>query len=56
MEKNIEQLFKVYNTLLMISTRGEDTILMGQCLSALHQVLSEIQNNQSVSMENAGID
>lgn len=45
----IEQLVKVYNTLLMVTTKGEDTIIMGQCLHALYQILSEIQNNATAA-------
>jgi hypothetical protein len=29
MEKHLEILAKVYNTLLLVSTKGEDTIIMG---------------------------
>lgn len=43
----IEQLVKVYNTLLLVTTKGEDTIIMGQCLHALYQLLTELQNNVS---------
>lgn len=45
----IEQLVKVYNTLLMVTTKGEDTIIMGQCLHALYQILSEIQNSATAA-------
>lgn len=54
MEQNLmEQLIKIYNTLLIVSTKGEDTIIMGQCLSAFHQVLAELQNNITPDMERA---
>lgn len=40
MNKNlIEQLAKVYNTLLSVSTSGEDTITMAQCLLALREII-----------------
>lgn len=46
MEKNIlEQLVKIYNTLLVVSTKGEDTIIMGQCLNAFQKILIDLQNN-----------
>lgn len=45
MTQYLEQLAKIYNTLTLISTKGEDTIIMGQCLSAMHDVLVEIQNS-----------
>lgn len=40
-----EQLIRIYNTLLMVSTKGEDTVIMGQCLAALQQILIELQKN-----------
>lgn len=40
---HLEQLIKIYNTLTLISTRGEDTIVMGQCLSAMRNTLTEMQ-------------
>jgi hypothetical protein len=45
MENCIEQLIKIYNTLLMVTTKGEDTVIMGQCLQAFHQTLSDLQKN-----------
>ena len=32
---DLELLTRLYNTLLLINTKGEDTILMGDCLKAL---------------------
>lgn len=46
-ETLLEQLIKVYNTLLLVNTRGEDTVVMGQCLSSFKNVLLELQNNLS---------
>lgn len=43
----LEQLIKIYNTLLLVNTRGEDTVVMGQCLSSFKSVLLELQNNLS---------
>lgn len=43
MQEHIDQLIKVFNTLLGVSTRGEDTIIMGQCLNAMRESLMEIQ-------------
>jgi hypothetical protein len=43
MQEHIDQLIKVFNTLLGISTKGEDTIVMGQCLSVMRESLMEIQ-------------
>ena len=50
MTQNIlEQLIKIYNTLLIVSTKGEDTVIMGQCLNAFHQVLNELQKDAIAS-------
>jgi DNA modification methylase len=32
---DIEQLGRIYNTLMLIRTSGEDTVIMGDCLKAL---------------------
>ena len=42
-QTNLEQLIKIYNTLLMVSTKGEDTVIMGQCLNAMRDLLNQIQ-------------
>lgn len=44
MENYFEQLVKVYNTLLVISTKGEDTVAMAQCLTVMRDVLMQMQN------------
>lgn len=49
MEKHLEILAKVYNTLLLVSTKGEDTIIMGQCLSTMHDTLMKIQQELALS-------
>ncbi len=33
--EELELLTRIYNTLLLVSTKGEDTIIMGDCLKAL---------------------
>lgn len=43
--QKLEQLIRIYNTLLSVSTKGEDTIIMAQCLSAMRQVLTELQQD-----------
>ena len=47
MEKYFEQLAKIYNTLLMVSTKGEDTVIMGQCLAALRDTLMQLQQEEA---------
>lgn len=43
MQIYVDQLIRVFNTLLGISTKGEDTIVMGQCLHAMRESLVELQ-------------
>ena len=41
----LEQLVRIYNTLTTISTKGEDTLIMADCLRAFRKVIEEIQLN-----------
>lgn len=41
-----EQLIRIYNTLSLISTKGEDTVAMAQCLLALKQIIDN-ENNKT---------
>lgn len=38
-----EQLSRIYNTLLLINTKGEDTLIMADCLRALKNYIIETQ-------------
>ena len=38
-KEKIESLSRIYNTLLLVNTKGEDTIVMGDCLKALHSFI-----------------
>lgn len=38
-QQKLTELAQIYNTLLTISTKGQDTMIMGQCLSALQQFI-----------------
>ena len=42
----LTQLQRIYNTMLMISTRGEDTLLMADCLRALQKFAQDAQKEQ----------
>ena len=42
-EEQLIQLSRIYNTLLTIETKGENTIVMGDCLRAFQQSVQEIQ-------------
>lgn len=45
-EKQLQQLQRIYNTLLEINTKGTDTLIMADCLRAIEQTIINIQNNQ----------
>lgn len=38
-DKNVELLGQIYNAMANISTKGEDTLVMAECLRALAQIL-----------------
>lgn len=40
-QEQINQLSKIYNTLCLIETKGENTIIMGNCLAALQSFIRE---------------
>lgn len=42
----MNQLIKIYNTLAMVSTKGEDTLIMADCLRALRQYIIENQEEK----------
>lgn len=43
--EQVEQLTRIYNTMLQIGTKGEDTLVMADCLRALEQVIIAIPKN-----------
>lgn len=49
---NFETLQKVFNTLMLIETRGENTMIMAQCLQAIQEVIqSEGQRMNEAKIE-----
>lgn len=38
-----EQFSRIYNTLKTISTKGEDTLIMADCLRAIQELAKEIE-------------
>lgn len=40
----VDNLTKLYNTLLLIETRGESTKIMAQCLAFMEQMITEKQS------------
>jgi hypothetical protein len=49
MQEYINQLARVYNTLLDISTKGEDTLLMADCLRVFQGTLTQM--NQEIQQQ-----
>ena len=39
----LETLSRIYNTLLLINTKGEDTIIMADCLNAMRSFITTEQ-------------
>ena len=50
-QEQLEQLTRIYNTMLEISTKGENTIIMADCLRALEQTVINIKQNPILSEE-----
>lgn len=50
-QENLVQLTRVFNTLLLVSTKGEDTMIMGDCLKAFKQVLTEMSTQPQLKEE-----
>lgn len=42
-QENLNTLIKLYNTLLLVNTKGEDTLTMSDCLRALAQLIVDEQ-------------
>lgn len=49
---NLEQLTRIYNTLFLVHTKGEDTIIMGDCLKAFKEWLEQAASAQAVPQTN----
>ena len=48
--EKLETLSRIYNTLLLINTKGEDTIIMADCLNALRSFVTNEQRELEVAM------
>lgn len=46
-QDQLKQLTRIYNTFFEISTKGEDTLVMADCLRAFEQILLSIKNNKA---------
>lgn len=49
---DLELLTRIYNTLLLVNTKGEDTILMGECLKTLQNFV--LTKKQEITTEQNG--
>ena len=47
-QEQFEQLVRILNTLNTITTKGEDTIIMGTCLQALKVLIQQIEQDNSL--------
>lgn len=50
--EKLETLSRIYNTLLLINTKGEDTIVMADCLNAMRTFVTNEQRELAVAMDN----
>lgn len=41
-QQHLDLLSRIYNTLCLISTKGEDTVLMANCLQALNELNQQL--------------
>lgn len=46
--EKLETLSRIYNTLLLINTRGEDTLVMADCLNAMKSFILNEQKELEV--------
>lgn len=51
--EQVEQLTRIYNTMLEIRTKGEDTLVMADCLRALEQVVTQIMQGSQAGAQAA---
>lgn len=50
-KEKLEILSRIYNTLLLINTRGEDTLIMADCLTAMKNFILIEQQEQEKEEE-----
>ena len=43
-QEQLTQFVRIYNTLCTVSTKGEDTLIMGECLRAMQALAQELTN------------
>ena len=52
----VTELTKLYNTLLLIETKGENTKNMANCLRFIEQLIANEQNKQSQNKMMEGVE
>ena len=50
--EKLETLSRIYITLLLINTKGEDTLVMADCLNAMRTFVQNEQRELEVAMDN----
>lgn len=53
--EKLETLSRIYNTLLLINTKGEDTIIMADCLNAMRTFVQNEQKELEIAMNTKAI-
>ena len=48
--EKLETLSRIYNTLLLINTKGEDTIVMADCLNVMRSFVMNEQKELEIAM------
>lgn len=48
--EKLETLSRIYNTLLLINTKGEDTMVMADCLNAMRAFVQNEQRELEIAM------
>ena len=52
--EKLETLSRIYNTLLLINTKGEDTLIMADCLRAMQSFISKEQSELEIKVTQQG--
>lgn len=55
-QEQFEQLSRIYNTLLEVNTKGEDTLIMADCIRALQQELTQIAQSGASAAADAAVE
>lgn len=51
MNNHVEQLTRIYNTLLLINTKGDDTLVMADCIRAFKQEIEQMTQEANAQVE-----